>query len=132
AVLGELQLHLTGDLLERLDLRCRTHAGYRKTHRDGGADALVEKLRLKKDLPVRNRDYVRGNVGRYVTCLGLNDRQSRKGARAVVGRQARRTLEQAAVQVEHVTRIGLTTRRTLEHQGNLTVGNSVLGQVVID
>mmetsp|Transcript_21888 Transcript_21888/g.36066 ORF Transcript_21888/g.36066 Transcript_21888/m.36066 type:complete len:302 (-) Transcript_21888:151-1056(-) len=41
------------------------------------------------------------------------------------------TLEKTRVEVENVTRVGLTSRRTTEKQGHLTVGNSLLGEIVI-
>ena len=36
------------------------------------------------------------------------------------------------MQIEHVTRIGFTARRTTQQQGNLTVGPGLLGQIIID
>lgn len=42
------------------------------------------------------------------------------------------TLEKTRVQVENVTRVGLTTRRTTQEQGHLTVGDGLLGQIVVD
>src|SRR5699024_6020906 len=41
-------------------------------------------------------------------------------------------LEQARVQVEHVTRIGFTARRATQQQRHLAVGPGLLGQVVVD
>ena len=41
-------------------------------------------------------------------------------------------LEQAAVQVEHVARVGLAARRAAQQQRQLAVGLGLLGQVVVD
>ncbi len=38
AVLGQLQLHGAGNLLHRLGLGCRAHAGHGQAHVDGGPD----------------------------------------------------------------------------------------------
>src|SRR5690606_34319264 len=39
---------------------------------------------------------------------------------------------QAAVQVEHVARVGFAARRTAQQQRHLTIGDRLLGQVVVD
>src|SRR5690606_3748462 len=39
-------------------------------------------------------------------------------------------LQQTAVEVEHVTGVGFTSRRTTQQQGDLAVGHSLLGQAV--
>ena len=36
------------------------------------------------------------------------------------------------MEIEHVTRIGLTARRTAQQQRHLTIGCRLLGQIVID
>ena len=41
-------------------------------------------------------------------------------------------LEQAAVEVEHVARIGFAARRAAQQQRHLAVGDGLLGQIVID
>jgi len=64
--------------------------------------------------------------------LGLDDRQGGQGAAAVVFIHAGGTLKKAAVEVEHVTRIGFATGRALEHEGNLAVSDGLLGKVVED
>jgi hypothetical protein len=42
------------------------------------------------------------------------------------------TLQKTGVQVENVTGVGLTSGRTTEEERHLTVGNSLLGQIVED
>jgi hypothetical protein len=42
------------------------------------------------------------------------------------------TLQKTGVQVENVTGVSLTTGGTTEQQGHLTVGNGLLGQIVVD
>ena len=75
--------------------------------------------------------------------MGFNDRQ--RGQRTglalhftvgeflyVLGVHTSSTLEQTGVQVEHVARVGFTAWWTTQQQGYLTVGPSLLGQVVIN
>jgi hypothetical protein len=39
-------------------------------------------------------------------------------------------LEQAGVEIEHVTRISFTTGRTLQDEGHLAIGDGLLGKVI--
>ena len=43
-----------------------------------------------------------------------------------------RTLEQTRVEIEDITRVSLTTGRSSEQKGHLTVGDGLLGEIVID
>ena len=132
AVLGELELHGAGDLLHGLGLSGGADARHRQADVDGRSDALVEQLGLQEDLTVRDRDHVGRNIGGHVARLGLDDGQS--GERAAAERLVHlgRALQQAAVQVEHVARVGLATWRTTQQQAHLTVGHRLFGQVVED
>src|SRR5207302_5309915 len=69
---------------------------------------------------------------RDVTCLGLDDGKSGERTVAALLAHLRCALEQAAVQVEDVAREGLPARRTAEEERELTVGDGVLGEVVVD
>jgi hypothetical protein len=111
AVLRELELDPPGDLLHRPDLRVAADARDRHADVDRRAHTGVEQRRLQEDLPVCDRDDVGRDVGRDVTCLGLDDRQRRQRAAAEVVVELDRALEQAGVQVEHVARVGLAARR---------------------
>jgi len=53
-ILGELELHGTGDLLHGSGLSGRSDTGYRETHVNSGTDTLVEQLSLKENLSVSN------------------------------------------------------------------------------
>jgi hypothetical protein len=75
---------------------------------------------------------VGGNVCGDITTLGLNDRKGSKGSSTELVAHLGGTLEQTRVQVEDITGVGLTTRRTTEKEGHLTVGDGLLGQIVID
>ena len=79
-----------------------------------------------------NKTHVGGNVGRDITTLGLNDGESSEGASTELVVHLGSTLEETRVKVEHVTGVSLATRRTTEKEGHLTVGNGLLGQIVID
>ena len=72
-VLGELELHGTGNLLHRLGLGSRADTRHRETDVDGRSDTLVEQLGLQKDLSVSDGNDIGGDVGRHVTSLGLNN-----------------------------------------------------------
>ena len=52
--------------------------------------------------------------------------------RAQVVGQLGRPLEQPAVEVEDVARVGLAARRAAQQQRELAVGLGLLGQVVVD
>ena len=80
----------------------------------------------------RKKTYVSGNISRHITTLGLNDGEGSEGTTTELVAHLGGTLEQTRVQVEDITRIGLTTRRTTEKEGHLTVSNGLLGQVVVD
>src|SRR5208283_4188285 len=69
AVLREFALDLARDLFHRLSLRGGANARNGKADIHGGSYALIEKIRLKKDLTVGDRDDIRRNIGRNV--IGL-------------------------------------------------------------
>ena len=64
AELRQIALEPAGHLLHGFDLRGRSDARHRQTHRDGRPDALIEQIRLQIDLAVGNRDDVGRNVPR--------------------------------------------------------------------
>ena len=132
SVLGKLELERTGDLLHGLDLGSRTDTGHRETDVNGGADTLVEELSLQEDLTIGNGDHIGGNIGGHITSLGLNDGESSEGARAVGVVHLSSTLEKTRVEIEDITGVGLTTRRTSEEERHLSVGDGLLGEIVVD
>jgi len=132
SVLGELELHGTGNLLHGLDLGGGTDTGHGETDVNGRSDTLVEKFSLQEDLAISNGNNVGGNVGRHITSLGLNDGQGSQGTVTVHLVHLGGTLEQTRMQVEHITGVSLTTWGSSQEEGHLTVGNSLLGQIVVD
>ena len=72
------------------------------------------------------------DISGHITTLGLNDREGGKGTGAEGLVHLGGTLEQSRVQVENVSRVSLTSRRTTEQKGHLSVGNGLLGQVIVD
>ena len=143
AVLREREADAAAQLLDDAGLRRAADSGHRDTRVHRGPDAGVEEVGLEEDLAVGDRDDVRRHEGRHVARLGLDDRQARERSRLaldlaaadlldVFGRDARRALEQARVQVEHVARIRLAARRAAKQQRDLAVGPGLLGEVVID
>lgn len=131
-VLSQEQLQGTGDLLHGLDLGSGTDTGDGQTDVNGGTDTLVEQLRLQEDLTVSDGDDVGGNVGGDITTLGLNDGEGSEGTTTVLLVHLGGTLKETRVEVENVTGVGLTTRGTTEQQGHLTVGDGLLGKVIVD
>ena len=141
-VLSQSGTDTTGQLLDDLGLSGTTHAGYRDTGVDGRTDTRVEHGRFQEDLTVGDRDHVGRNERGNVASLGFDDRQSGQGTglalHGAIGElldvlfgNAGSALQQTAVEIEHVARVGFTARRTAQQQGDLAVGNGLLGQVVV-
>jgi len=131
-ILGELELKGTSDLLHGLDLGGGSDTGHRQTDVNGWAHTLVEKLSLEEDLSVSNGDDIGWDIGGHITGLGLNDWKSSQGARAVVLVHLGGTLEKTGMEIEHISWVSLTTWRSSQKKGHLTVGNGLLGKIVID
>lgn len=131
-ILGELELHGTGDLLHSLGLSRGSYTRHGQTDVDSWSDSLVEQLSLEEDLSVSDGNHIGGNVRGHITGLSLDDRQS--GQRSTTERVVHLggTFEKTRVEVEHITRVGLTTGRTTQQQRHLTVGDGLLGQIVVD
>lgn len=131
-VLSQEQLKGTGDLLHGLDLGGGTDTGHGQTDVNGGTDTLVEQLGLQEDLTVSDGNDVGGNVSGHITTLGLNDGEGSQGTSTVGLVHLGGTLEETRVQVEDITGVGLTSGGTTEEQRHLTVGNGLLGQIIVD
>jgi hypothetical protein len=131
-VLSQEKLKRTSDLLHGLELGSGTDTGHRETDVDGGADTLVEQLSLQEDLTIGNRNDVGGTIGRHITALSLNDGQGSHGTATVLVAHLGGTLEQTRVEVEDVTGVSLTSGRTTQKERHLTVGDGLLGQIVVD
>src|SRR5690606_27960445 len=130
-ILGKLALDRTGNLLHGLDLGRRTNARNRQADVNSRTDTLIEQVGFEEDLAVGDRDHVGRNEGRNVVALRFDDRQSRQRASAVFVVELCSAFEKTGVQVENVARISFAARRTTQQERHLTVGNSLLGQVVI-
>jgi len=131
-VLSELKLEGTSKLLHGLDLSGRADTRHGKTDVNRGTDTLMEELCLEEDLAIRDRDDVGGDVSGHITSLRLNDGQGSERASAVALVHLGCALEETRVKIEDITGVSLTTRRASEEKGHLTVGNSLLGQIVVD
>ena len=131
-VLGQEELEGTSDLLHGLELSGGADTRHRQTDVDGGADTLVEQLSLQEDLAVSDGNDVGGNVSGHITTLSLNNGQGGERSTAELVAHLGGTLEETRVEVEDVTGVSLTTGGTTEKQRHLTVGNGLLGQIVVD
>ena len=109
AELRQIALQPSRYLLDGFHLRSRSDARHRDAHRDRRPDALVEQVGLQEDLAVGDRDDVGRDVRGDVARLRLDDRQRRQRPVAELLTHACGALEQAAVQVEHVTGVCLAT-----------------------
>src|SRR5690554_2713500 len=141
-VLGQCQTDATAKLLHDLGLGCTTYPRYRDTCVYGRTDTGVEQVGFQEDLTVGDGNHVGRNERRNVTGLGFDDRQSGQGTGLafhftvgellnVVSVYAGSALQQTGVQVENVTWVSFTSWRTTQQQGNLTVSNGLLGEVVV-
>ena len=77
-ILRLIHLQCSGHLLHCLDLGVTTYTGYRDTDIDSRADTLIEQVRFEEYLSVGDRNHVCRDICRNVSCLCLDDRQSRK------------------------------------------------------
>jgi hypothetical protein len=64
--------------------------------------------------------------------LGLNDGKGSQGSTTEFLAHLGSTLEETRVEVENITGVSLTTGRTTEQEGHLTVCDGLLRQVIID
>ena len=131
-ILGELELEGTGELFHGLNLGGGADTGDGETDVNGWADTLMEQLGLEEDLAVSDGDDIGGDIGGHITSLGLNDGKGGQGASTVVLVHLGCTLEKTRVKIEDITWVSLTTGRSSEKKGHLTVGDGLLGEIVID
>eukprot|EP00755_Sulcionema_specki_P037605 Sspe_Gene.265::Locus_88_Transcript_1_1_Confidence_1.000_Length_1942::g.265::m.265 len=118
--------------LHRLVLSGRPDTAHGQTDVHSGPLPTSEELRVKVDLPVRDGDHVRHDVRRHVVRQGLDDGEGRQRPTTHPRRHHGRTLQQTGVQVEHVTRVGLTPKgKAAAAARALTVGHGLLRQIVV-
>jgi len=131
-VLGELELQRTGNLFHGLNLSGGSDTGDGKSDVNSGTDTLEEELGLKEDLTVSDGDNVGGDVSGHITSLGLNDGEGSEGTSTEGVVHLGGTLKETRMEIENITGVSLTTGGSSEEEGHLSVGNSLLGQIVID
>ena len=131
-ILSELELEGTGELFHGLNLGGRTDTRHGKTDIDSGTDTLMEELGLEEDLTIGNGDDISGDIGGHITSLGLNDGEGGEGSSTVVLVHLSCALKETRVKIEDITWVSLTTGRSSEEEGHLTVSDSLLGEIVVD
>ena len=131
-VLVEELLQVTGDLLHGDVLGGRTDTGDGETDVDGGALTTSEELGVEVDLTVSDGNDVGDDIGSDVIGEGLDDGEGGDGTTTLGGGEHGSALKETRVEVEDITRVGFTTGGTAEKEGELTVGNGLLGEIVID
>lgn len=132
SVLGQLEFERTSDLLHSLDLGGGTDTGHRQTDVNGGTDTLIEKLSLQEDLTIGNGDHIGRNIGGHITSLGLNNGEGGEGSGTVGVVHLSCTLEKTRVEIEDVSWVGLSAGGSSQQERHLSVGDGLLGQIVID
>jgi len=132
SVLGELELHGTRNLLHGLDLSGRSDSGDGKTDINGWSDTLVEELSLQEDLSISDRDDVSWDISGYITSLGLNNWKSGQRTTTVVLVHLSGSLKKSGMEIEDISWIGLSAWWSSEKEGHLSVGDGLLGKIVID
>src|SRR6185436_9670042 len=132
AILREVEAQRTGDGAHGAHLRRAADARDRDADVDRGTDAGVKEVRLEEDLAVGDGDDVGRDVRGDVAGLGLDDRQRRQRAAALLVGELRRALEEARVEIEDVAGIRLAAGRAAEQQRDLAIRGRVLGKIVVD
>lgn len=128
--MGKFEFHRTGNLFHSLGLSSRSYTRYRKTDIDGRSDSFVEQFSFKENLSVSDGNYVGGNVSRHISGLSFDNRESSKRSSSERFVHLSGTLQKTRVEVEDISRISLTARRTTEQKGHLTVSHGLLGKII--
>ena len=132
AELSQVEAERAGDLPHGRYLGGATDPGDRDAGVEGGADALEEQIGEQIALPVGDRDDVGRDVSRDVVGLGLDHREPGERAATELVGELGATLEEPAVQVEHIAGVRLTAGRPAQKQRDLAIGHSLLREVVED
>lgn len=103
-------------LFHGLDLSSGADTTHRETNVDGRTDTLVEEFTLQENLTVCDGDNIGRNVGRNISSLSLNHGQRSERPTTIVIIHLGSSLQQTGVEVEDVTRVCFTTRRTTKQQ----------------
>ena len=106
-----IEFHAARLLFDAGVLGITADAGDRFGDIDGGTEAGGEEAPLQVDLSIRDRDEIRGNIGGYLSLLGLNDRQGRHAAAAMGGVKRGAAFQQTRMKREDIARIGLSSGR---------------------
>ena len=132
SVLGELELHGTGNLLHGLDLGSGTDSGHRETDINGWSDTLVEELSLQEDLSISDRNNVSWDISRHITSLSLNNWEGGQRTTSVVLVHLSGSLKESGMEIEDISWISLSAWWSSEKKGHLSVSDGLLGKIIID
>mmetsp|Transcript_126127 Transcript_126127/g.251898 ORF Transcript_126127/g.251898 Transcript_126127/m.251898 type:complete len:262 (+) Transcript_126127:203-988(+) len=131
-ILSEFQLQSSRHLFHSFDLGSTPDTTNRQANIHSRSDAFVEKLRLQENLSISNADHVCRNVCTHISGLSLDDGESRQRATShVLLTHFGSTLQQARVEIEHISRVRLTPWRPTQQQRHLSVRHRLLGEIVI-
>jgi len=117
----------TGELVKGLG----TNTGNGLLGGDGRALTETEEGEVEVNLTVGNRDDVGGDVGGKVVVEGLDDWEAHQGTEESNTSEVTGTLKETGMKVENVRWVSLTTSWLAKEQAELTVGNGVLGKVIV-
>jgi len=131
-VLGKFELHGTSDSLGCLVLGSRSDSGDGKSNRDSWALTLIKQLGFQENLSISNGNNIGRNVSGHISSLGLNDGKGGQRTSSVAAMHFSGTLQKTGMKVEDITGVGLATWGTTKQKRHLTVGNSLLGQIIVE
>lgn len=97
----------------------------------GDGDNLKHSV-SKLNVPVMYKTNISRDICRDITTLGFNDGKGSEGASTKLVAHLGSTLKKTGVEVEDITGVSLTTGGTTKKERHLTVGNSLLRQVIVD
>ena len=101
-----------------------------KQHREGADSEVV--IQSRREVPEDIRDAINRGAYYYLT-RPYEWPQLRALIRAAeVSRELRGALEQAGMEVENVSWVGLSPRRSPEKQRQLAIGGGLFGKVIVD
>jgi len=132
SVLSELELEGSSDLLHGGDLGGRSDSGDGETDVNGGSDSLVEEFGFQEDLAIGDGDDVGGDESGHISGLRLDDGQGGERSSSVALVHFGGSLKKSGMEVENVTGVGLSAWGSPQEQRHLSVGDGLLGEIVVD
>ena len=132
SVLRHIETELAGDFFHGFYLRRAADAGHGNPDVQGRPDALIEQVCLEIDLPVRDRDDIGRDISGNITSLRFDYRQGSQTPPSILFAKLGRALQEPRVEVKHISRVSLSSRRTAEQKRYLSISYRVPRQIIIN